>query len=239
MRYRTIMVLALLISTLLLSSAFASSILQLNTADAKYYRTPTPQPSPGTIIALGYMNVGSSTDRSPTGDKDSCRYQAPESGTLNSISMYIQTAGALVRFGVYSDLNGQPNQLLGQSNLVPTTANTWITAPISVPVVAGQNYWLTIVSNSTVYWNYDGGALAGNGKQASTTLSASYGPFTYWGTAKFSMYATYAATSNTTPTASPSPSPAASSTPAPTPAATPTPTPIATATPSPTPKLTG
>ena len=95
------------------------------------------------------MAVGLFIDRTPIGEKDSCRYQSPKSGTLNSISMYIQTANAAVRFGIYSDLNGRPNQLLRVgADLVTTTGNSWVNAPISVPVFArpkttGSQFYLT------------------------------------------------------------------------------------------------
>jgi len=102
---------------------------------------------------FGYTEVGEYTDRTPAGHKDSSRYQAPENGIITSISMYIQTGNAQIRYGVYSDSNGKPDKLLGQSDMVTTTANRWVSAPLSVPIVAGQYYWLTITANSMVYWN--------------------------------------------------------------------------------------
>jgi hypothetical protein len=217
----------------LAASIFVSASLQANIVDARRYSSPTPSPSIISTATFGYATIGSYTDRTPIGDKDSCRYQAPKSGTLSSISMYIQTANAVVRFGVYSDLNGQPNQLLAQSGLVTTSGNSWTSAPISVPVVAGQNYWLTIVSNSLVNWNYDFGALAGNGREASTTLSANYGTFTSWGTAKYSIYATYS-----TSTSDPTPTPILTASPSPSPTSTPTQIPVTTASPTSTPNPT-
>jgi hypothetical protein len=203
-------------------------------------RTPSPTAAP--TSTFGYTTIGSSTDRTPVGDKDSCRYQAPKTGTMTSISMYIQTANADVSFGVYSDLNGKPNQLLGQSNYVKTTGNSWTTAPISIPIVAGQYYWLTIIAKSEVNWNVDTGTsanAAGNGKDI-TTLSSSYGTYTYWGYNKFSMYATFTTSSTPTPTTVPTPTPTI--TPTTTPTATPTPTvtprPTTTPTATPTPTVT-
>ncbi len=140
---------------------------------------------------FGNTVVGQYTDRTPLGDKDSVMYQAPETGTMTSISMYIQTGNALVRYAVYTDLNGQPDKLVAQSRIVITRGNSWTTAQIYAPIVAGQNYWLTVASNNVIYWNYDFGALAGNGKQSTAISSSTYGEFVPWGTAKFSMYATY------------------------------------------------
>ncbi len=148
---------------------------------------------------FGNTVVGPYTDRTPIGDKDSVMYQAPETGIMTSISMYIQTSGALVRYAVYTDLNGQPDRLIAQSQIVVTRGNDWTTALIYAPIEAGQNYWLTVASNTLIYWNYDFGALAGNGKQSTAISSLAYGEFIPWGTAKFSMYATYIPTDSAAP----------------------------------------
>ncbi|XES77684.1 MAG: heparin lyase I family protein [Candidatus Bathyarchaeia archaeon] len=203
--------------------------------------TPTPTPSPTSdpqtnTATFGYTTVGQYTDRTPLDNKDSCRYQASQSGTMTSISMYIQTGNAQVRYAVYSDNNGQPGQLLGQTDLVNTAANSWVTAPISVPITAGQYYWLTVMASSMIYFNYDftSQAISGNGVDSSMTYSESYGDFTLWGPATFSMYATYTTTEPTTPTNTPTPT----ATPTPTPTQTPTPTATPTPTPTPTPTST-
>jgi hypothetical protein len=60
------------------------------------------------VGTFGYTTVGALTFGSGPGEKVSCSYQASQTGTLTSISMYIQTGGAQVLFGVYSDLDGQP-----------------------------------------------------------------------------------------------------------------------------------
>jgi hypothetical protein len=204
-----------------LFKALAISLILLTALAAVAAIKPTPIANAATTTGtFGYTAVGPYIDRTPVGDKDSCRYQAPQTGTITSVSMYIQTADAPVCFAVYSDLNGQPDQLLGQSSYVTTTGNSWVTAPVSVPVTAGQNYWLTVMCTSMVYWNYgfDAGAAAGNGVETSTaSYSSSYGAFTLWGPATFSMYATYTSTEASTPTTTPTPT----VTPTPTPTSTP------------------
>ena len=236
---------ALSIILILLFSTFGGFALKTNVVDARQ-SSPTLTATSATDT-FGYAQVGPYTDRTPAGDKDSCRYQAPITGTITSISMYLQTGGAQVRYGVYSDSSGKPNQLIAQSSFVDTgNGNNWITAPISASIVAGQYYWLTILSTSTVYWNFNVGssASAGNGKDL-TTLSSAYGTFLYLGTNKFSMFANYTASPppalpvSVTPTPTPSPTAAPTSkptaSPTPTPTASPTPTPLPTALPTPTP----
>jgi hypothetical protein len=121
--------------------------------------------------------------------------------------MYIQTANAQVNFGVYTDNNGQPDTLLAQTQTVTTTGNNWTTATISVPIEAGQNYWLTTTSTSTIHFNYDFGTVAAAGSAQTAAvgvLDSTYGDFLYWSPSKFSIYATYTPTNpTTTPTSTP------------------------------------
>ncbi len=226
---------------------FVMSIaMQAPFVDAKRFSHPsptaTPTPTPTltptatpTTSTFGYSTVGSYIDRTPALNKDSSRYQAPATGTITSISMYFLNSSAQVSFGVYSDVNGAPATLLGQSSYVSTVANSWVSASLSVPITAGSNYWLTVISTSTVYWTCDIGGSSGNGLETNPTLSLNYGSFTSWGTTQFSMYATYV-TGDPAPT--PSPTPTVTPTPTPKPTATPTPTPTPTPTATPTPKPT-
>ena len=199
--------------------------------------TVTPAPVTGTF---GYMQVGKNSDLLIPGYKDSCRYQASESGTVNSISMYIQTANAQVRFGIYSDQNGKPSQLLAQSNQVTTVANQWVVASLTASIVAGQYYWLTVTSNAPIryYIDYVSGGSSGYAIEPTTTMSTNYVGFTAYTAVKYSMYATYTATASgptPSPTVTPAPTPNPTAVPTVTPAPTPNPTPY---TPTPTPKPT-
>jgi hypothetical protein len=173
--------------------------------------TPTPTPTPTlTTGKFGNTQVGLFLTTLLPGFKDSCRYQAPHTGNITSISMFILTANAKVRFGVYSDSNGLPNQLIAQSSEVNSVANEWITANLTTPIAADQYYWLTVISDIEISYYYDYGntATSGYASEASNTLSAYYGAFTEWENARFSMYATYATTDSVahspTPSATPS-----------------------------------
>ncbi len=192
---------------------------------------------------FGYVQVGQNTDLLIPGYKDSCRYQASASGTINSISMYIQTANAQVRFGVYSDQNGKPSQLLAQSNQVTTVANQWAVASLTASIVAGQYYWLTVTSNAPIryYIDYASGGSSGYAIEPTTTMSPNYGTFTAYTAVKYSMYATYTATASgptPSPTVSPAPTPNPTVVPTVSPAPTPNPTVVPTVSPAPTPNPT-
>ena len=177
-------------------------------------------------VTLGSTQVGTYSEKLISGYKDACRYQAPQSGTVGSISMFILTANAQLRFGIYTDLNGRPSQLLGQTNQVTSQANQWITASLNAKVIAGQNYWLTVTTSSPIYYRYDRatGALSGYGTEQTTSMSANFGTFTSYLTAKYSIYATYISTQSTTITPTPTPIPTSIPTPIPTSIPTPIPT---------------
>ena len=144
-----------LMTLVLMCTALVNFSSQTNFVDPRHIRpTPTliPTPSPAPIQVqtpiLGYTSIGAYTGRTPIGDKDSCRHQAPQSGKITSISFYIQTPNAQVRYGIYSDNNGQPYQLLAQSNLVSTgNGNQWVTAPLSAQVTGGP----ILLANHNIY----------------------------------------------------------------------------------------
>ena len=165
-----------------------------------------------TTSTFGYSQIGHYTDQLIPGYKDSCRYQAPQSGTINSVSLYIQTANAQVRFGVYSDQNGKPSQLLAQSNQVTSASNTWVTASLTASIVAGQYYWLTITTTKAIYYYYDyaSGGSSGYATEPTTTMSSNYGSYNAWYASKFTMYATYTTTSSPNSTPAPTQTPTAS-----------------------------
>ncbi len=204
---------ALLISVILLT-AVADEIISSRVFAAA---------SSSTTNTFGYSSVGMYYTSSSSKLKISCSFQAPQTGTITSISMYIQVlqSTAQVAFGVYSDLNGVPNQLLGQSSLVSAgTGYNWVTASVTAPVTAGQTYWLTMAPTSTVYWTYDFGGLSeethGTG---GLPLSTNFGTYVPSEPIEISIYATY----STPPPSTPAPTPSAASTPNPT--STPTPSP--------------
>jgi hypothetical protein len=172
----------------------------------------------GAVSSFGYSSVGAYSDTLLPGYKSSCRYLASESGMINSVSMYVQTANAQLRFGVYSDSSGKPSQLLAQSNLVTTGAYQWVTASLSAPVVAGQYYWLTVTSTATIKLNYDYASGASTCyAQSPSTMSTDYGSYTSYNAAKFSMYATYSVVDIPATTATPVPTSRPTATPTSTP----------------------
>jgi hypothetical protein len=212
----------LLISIILLTG-FANNTLLPKTFAATAYSTNA---------TFGSTTVGACILKLTLGQKVSCSFQAPQTGTITSVSIYAEAlqANSQVLLGVYSNLNGQPDQLIAKSSRV-TVGNgyAWVTASLAATISAGQTYWLTMLPTSTVYCKYSTSGVSemGFGKDG-TTLSTSFGLFERWQAAQMSIYATYTATTSTSATPSPTPIPTPPpSTPTPTPSPTPSPSPSA------------
>jgi len=189
--------------------------------------------SASSTATFGCTTVGASTCYFPSEYTVSCSFQAPQTGTITSISMYMEPTqtNSHVLLGVYSSLNGEPYQLIAKSSWV-TMENgySWVTASLTASVSAGQTYWLTMLPSSIVNWKYNSGGSSeiGFGIDA-TTLSTAYGYFIAWQAGEMSIYATYTATASASPTPTPTPSPTPSPSPSPTSSPTPTPSPSPTA----------
>jgi hypothetical protein len=76
------------------------------------------------------------------------RFQAVESGDVDTIKVYAGTASTDLKVAIYSDSGGEPNALLGDGNLAVSVVNSWNDVPmVSVPfvtVINGTYYWLGI-----------------------------------------------------------------------------------------------
>ncbi len=129
---------------------------------------------------------------------------APASGLIDSLSFYIDgkasTSGSsTLAAAVYSDVNGEPNSLLGSSGTKVIAAGqngAWITFDLTSPlsVVAGQRYWLTVTSGvKTVARVFTGTTVDGKvwaPNASGATPTATYG---WYGKGKgpLSAYASY------------------------------------------------
>lgn len=117
-----------------------------------------------------------------------------QSGTLQSLSYYSNTAGINVVIGLYSD-SGGPNTLLAQSG-VGVSINGLNTVPISSgPTVAAGDYWIAIHPQGSGFFGYFNTPVSGagawnNGATWTGTLPSTYTP-TSSGPYEFSLYGTF------------------------------------------------
>ena len=129
------------------------------------------------------------------------RFQSPDNGIIKNLTIYITGSGTgrYARTAVYSDNNGAPNSLLGESASQAVTVDGWQTfTNLNIPILEGEYYWLT--------WNFNSNNLCIPMDTGQTNQEAysywAYGPFpstfgtpTYYPSA-YSIYATYIPTSN-------------------------------------------
>jgi hypothetical protein len=89
-------------------------------------------------------------------------------GTLNSISIYLQSSGSpLVALGLYSNQAGSPDipltLLASGSGSPPSGVTGWFTVSMSAAVTAGL-YWIAVQASvtNTITGYYDGGQAGAN-----------------------------------------------------------------------------
>lgn len=143
---------------------------------------------------------GSSRDTFINHVKVGCRFQAPATGVINTLSVYFGCLGTRTfRAVVYADVAGAPGARLDFGILAPmANANSWQTPPgINCPITGGLFYWLTIqtllvAGGNRVTWFYDAGAV----NQTAQRFDAGdpddpFGPPTLWFPHETSIYADY------------------------------------------------
>jgi hypothetical protein len=87
-------------------------------------------------------------DSNPVGRAEAFQATASASGTLGSLTVYLDSSSAAtgIAVGIYANGNGHPSALLTQGSSTQLTRGAWNT--ISVPpanITAGTVYWITIL----------------------------------------------------------------------------------------------
>ena len=138
------------------------------------------------ISRFGNTNTGGGSNYQQSAEKFGSIFTAPTSGTSTAFRFYARGGGVDQQFvpTIYSTVNGAPGSLLGQGSPITVAkgaAGTWWRAPLSgIPLTAGTNYVLALVSQSTgsvaTYLNYDNTTGAGYyNANAFPTPSSSWG----------------------------------------------------------------
>jgi len=112
---------------------------------------PAPPPPPPPAALLGDQQVEVDANPESPGTAEAFPSAASASGTLHSLSLYLDASSTAVSLvaGVYTNNGGHPGTLLAQGSLAGPTAGAWNTIPISaVSVNAGTTYWLALLGPS-------------------------------------------------------------------------------------------
>jgi len=155
------------------------------------------------ITIFGNPTIGVSSAQSYNGFRGTT-FVANQNGTLQSLSVYINTGGCPLILGIYNATGpSSPGcNLLGQASS-PQLANNlcWFTQNISgnVQIIAGNSYFLGYMPSCIVYFAYDPGS-GGTISYTDTTQTYPNASLTFSvsapGTSRnFSIYATVSPTS--------------------------------------------
>ena len=111
--------------------------------------------SPSAAAIGAYFSLGGSTTYWSSGQLYLRKFQAPVSGTLNSVSIMPQTTSGSANFkpAVYADNSGSPGTLLTTgSQVTGCTAGNALTMNVTTPqsLTAGTNYWIGYVCDTSL-----------------------------------------------------------------------------------------
>ena len=152
---------------------------------------------PAGPVLVGTQTIQSQSDSNPAGQAEAFRTTAVASGTVTSLSVYIDigsTAIAIVA-GLYADNAGKPGALLTQGSLSPILGGTWNTINVpNVNVVAGTAYWIAVLgpinSGLLMFRDKSGGTRAETSSQNNlASLPASWSTGSVYGDSPMAAYA--------------------------------------------------
>ena len=140
-----------LFTALSLSAATTVTVTATSQADATKKASATLQitatQGSGTML-LGDRSIESMVNGLPSGMAESYQMTAATSGTLNSLSAYVDasTSATNLLVGMYSDSNGHPDTLLTSGSTTQFKKATWNTIPVPpIAITAGAKYWFSLL----------------------------------------------------------------------------------------------
>jgi Tfp pilus assembly protein PilN len=166
-------------------------------------RTPTPTLTPAASgLLIGDQTIENQQDSIPPGMAEAFITTAAVSGTTSQFRLYLDNGNQAtqVLVGLYSHdaTTNSPGTLLGQATVASPTPNVWnaVSFP-AVSVVAGQTYWIAVLSPSgnQPFWfrsraaEQGGGRAQVNAVTGLTSLPATWAPGAVYMNAPISAYA--------------------------------------------------
>jgi hypothetical protein len=146
---------------------------------------------------LGNADIESTVDSDSAGTAEAFVTQPSYSGQLSGLRVYVDSSSTATKMivGVYSNRNGHPGALQEQATITNVMVGSWnyVTLPSTLPVTAGQSYWIAVLGPS------GGGTLSfrdktagGRSKTSSqhklSALPASWSTAKTWTTGSLSAY---------------------------------------------------
>ena len=149
-----------------------------------------------TGLLLGSSAVQPSADTDSAGLAEAFQYTAPASGTVQSLSLYVNSGNSApaIAVGLYSDVSGQPATLLTSATINSPSAGAWNVVGVSpVAVNSGSVYWLAALALSGTLAIRDtasgGGPTENSASSSLSELPASWSSGAPWANSPASFYA--------------------------------------------------
>jgi hypothetical protein len=183
-RMRTVIVLAFCVTTPIL----LPRLLQIHAA---------------TSVLLGDTSVEATRDSNAAGNAEAFQTTATMSGTVGSVTVYMDTPNSATRLivGIYSNSSGNPATLLSQGSSSTTLKKgAWNTVAITpVAVTANTVYWIAVLGTGGTPYFRAGGTNCSSVSSSQSTLTAlpaSWSTGHTWSSCRLSAYGS---ASSTTP----------------------------------------
>jgi len=147
-------------------------------------------------MLVGSSAVQASGDTESAGSAEAFEYTASTTGTVHSLSLYVNTGNtaSTIMVGLYSNVSGAPGTLLSSATITSPTSGAW--HAVGVPAVAvssGTAYWLAALAPSGTLALRDVGSGGGPARSSSSNslkeLPASWSSGASWASAPASFYA--------------------------------------------------
>ena len=107
-----------------------------------------PPPPPQPTVLIGDQAIETQLDSNPLGRAEAFQATASASGTLGSLTVYLDSSSTAtgIAVGLYANGSGHPGTLLTQGSSTQLTRGAWNKIAISpVNITAGTVYWITIL----------------------------------------------------------------------------------------------
>jgi hypothetical protein len=145
---------------------------------------------------LGNADVKGAVDSNSAGSAEAFVTRAGYSGQMTRLHLWVDSSSTAsqVVVGIYSNHNGNPGALQAQETITSLRAGSWnyVEMP-SMPVTAGQPYWIAVLGPVGAGRIRFRDALSGAGSETSaqhnlTALPAKWSTGKTWATGKLSAY---------------------------------------------------
>jgi hypothetical protein len=149
------------------------------------------------MFLVGNQSVSPHAESNTPGQAQAYPYVASVSGTLSTLSIYVDTPNQAtsVVVGLYSNAGGNPSTLLATCRVAAPKAGAWNSCVTSAAVTAGTTYWLAILGPTGTGTIAFRDTTVGSGSKASAQSNLSALPASWtsasvaWGNSPAAIYA--------------------------------------------------